>query len=261
MASMAGYTKLFSSIIASTIWRADDKTRIVWITMLAMADQFGIVEGSVPGLADMARVTVWECRAALDALQQPDEDSRSKEQDGRRIEPVDGGWRLINHGKYRDKMSIDERREYHRLYQRNYRKRKPHVNTNPDKSTKLRHTEAEVEAKEEEEQKNVQALDRLRDRDEAFEAFWSVYPRKVGRKAAFAVWARLKPTAALATQIVAAVEAQCHSAQWQKDGGQFIPHPKTWLSQGRWDDQIEQPALRQMSEAAATVFQVLGEKP
>ena len=141
---MAGYTKLFSSIIASTIWRADDKTRIVWITMLAMSDQFGIVEGSVPGLADMARVTVDECRDALAALQAPDEDSRSKEQDGRRIEPVDGGWRLINHGKYRDKMSLDERREYQRLYQRNYRKRP--VNTDPDKLTKFdiqNRTEAE----------------------------------------------------------------------------------------------------------------------
>lgn len=135
--AMAGYTKLFASIIASTIWRADDKTRIVWITMLAMSDQFGIVEGSVPGLADMARVTIDECREALDALQQPDEDSRSKEQDGRRIEPIEGGWRLINHGKYRDKMSVDERREYQRLYQRSYRKRKGDINTNPDKSTKF----------------------------------------------------------------------------------------------------------------------------
>ena len=43
---MPGYTKLFNSILASTIWRADDKTRIVWITLLAMADKHGIVEAS-----------------------------------------------------------------------------------------------------------------------------------------------------------------------------------------------------------------------
>jgi len=30
-----GYTKLYSSIVASTMWREDDKTRIVFITMLA----------------------------------------------------------------------------------------------------------------------------------------------------------------------------------------------------------------------------------
>ena len=132
---MAGYTKLFSSIVASTIWRADDKTRLVWITMLAMADQFGIVEASVPGLADMARVTLEECQEALGELQSPDPYSRSSESEGRRIEPVDGGWKLINHGKYREKMGKDERREYQRLYQRSYRKRL--VNSDSDKSTKF----------------------------------------------------------------------------------------------------------------------------
>ena len=48
---MAGYTKLFNSILQSTIWREDDKTRIVWITLLAMADKNGIAETSLPSLA------------------------------------------------------------------------------------------------------------------------------------------------------------------------------------------------------------------
>ena len=103
--------------------------------MLAMADQFGIVEASVPGLADMARVTLEECQEALGELQSPDPYSRSSESEGRRIEPVDGGWKLINHGKYREKMGKDERREYQRLYQRSYRKRL--VNSDSDKSTKF----------------------------------------------------------------------------------------------------------------------------
>ena len=59
------YTKLFSSIIMSTIWREDDPTRIVWISMLALADKNGEVQGSVPGLADAARVSVSACREAL----------------------------------------------------------------------------------------------------------------------------------------------------------------------------------------------------
>ena len=37
--------------------------------------------------------------------------------------------------------------------------------------------------------------------------------------------------------MVAAVEQHCASEQWQKDGGQFIPHPRTWLHQGRWKDE------------------------
>ncbi len=120
---MAGYTKLFSTILASTIWRAPDKTRIVWITLLAMADQRGVAEGSVPGLADFARVSVDECRAALTELMAPDPDSRTKDWDGRRIEEVDGGWLLLNHGKYRAKMNADERREYLRKKQAEHRAR------------------------------------------------------------------------------------------------------------------------------------------
>ena len=103
--AMAGYTKLFNSILASTIWRADDKTRIVWITLLAMADKHGVAEGSVPGLADFARVSVPACRRALEALAAPDPDSRSQEHDGRRIQAVDGGWQLLNYDKYRTRLN------------------------------------------------------------------------------------------------------------------------------------------------------------
>lgn len=118
---MSGYTKLFSSILASTVWREDTETRIVWITLLAMAGKNGIAEGSVPGLADFARLPVPAVRKALARLSDPDPDSRSQEHAGRRIRPVDGGWLLLNHAKYRAKMGADERREYNRLKQREYR--------------------------------------------------------------------------------------------------------------------------------------------
>lgn len=143
---MAGYTKLFNSILASTIWRADDKTRLVWITLLAMADRHGVAEGSIPGLADFARVSIPDCEAALARLSAPDSYSRSQVQDGRRIEAVDGGWRLVNHAKYRQKLGADERREYLRVKQAEFRKRRKstHVNNVSDKSTLLTHTEAEA---------------------------------------------------------------------------------------------------------------------
>jgi hypothetical protein len=113
-----GYTKLFGSIVGSTIWREDDKTRILWITMMALSNKHGIVEASIPGLADFARITLAECEAGLAKLSAPDTYSRTKEHDGRRIEAIDGGWQLLNHGKYRDKMGIDERRAYQAQWQK-----------------------------------------------------------------------------------------------------------------------------------------------
>lgn len=120
---MTGYTKLFHSILASTIWREDDKTRIVWITMLAMADKHGAVEAAIPGLADMARVSIAECEAALEKLSSPDKYSRTPDHEGRRIISKPGGWFILNHPKYREKMGADERREYLRLKQQEHRDR------------------------------------------------------------------------------------------------------------------------------------------
>ena len=121
--NMACYTKLFHSILASTIWREDDKTRIVWITMLAMTDQHGTVQASIPGLADLARVSLEECEASLARLAAPDKYSRTKDHEGRRIEEIDGGWLILNHPKYREKMNEIERREYLRLKKQESRER------------------------------------------------------------------------------------------------------------------------------------------
>lgn len=119
-----GYTKLFNEIIASTVWREPDHVRLLWITMLALRDRNHKVEASVPGLADFARISLEECEEALKILSSPDPYSRSKEAEGRRIEATDGGWYIINGEKYRNKMSADERREYQRIKQKEYRDKK-----------------------------------------------------------------------------------------------------------------------------------------
>ncbi len=106
-----GYTKLFSTIATSTIWSEPLATRVVWITMLATADRCGEVQASVPGLARLANVSMDECVAALATFLAPDPYSRTPDNEGRRIEVVDGGWRLLNHSKYRAKLDADDRRE------------------------------------------------------------------------------------------------------------------------------------------------------
>jgi len=130
---MQGYTKLFGSILASTIWREPDTTRLVWITMLALSNKHGVVEASVPGLAALSRVSEPAARMALATLSAPDLDSRSQLEDGRRIVAVDGGWLLVTHAKYRAKMNRDLRRNYLAVKQqecRARRKAREAVNTN-----------------------------------------------------------------------------------------------------------------------------------
>lgn len=105
------FTKLFSSITESTVWCEPDSTRIVWITMLAMADSKGRVWGSIPGLANRARVTIEQCENALITFRSPDKYSRTPDNEGRRIEDIDGGWLLLNYLKHRavqDEVTIRE---------------------------------------------------------------------------------------------------------------------------------------------------------
>ncbi len=131
---MNGFTKLWSEILSSSIWNEDDKTRIVFITMLAAVGPDGIVRASVGGLAHQARVSKEDCEKAIEVLQNPDPDSRSTCFEGRRIEKIEGGFLLLNYSTYRDARNHDERKIYMAEYMRGYRKqsvnnRKQSVNT------------------------------------------------------------------------------------------------------------------------------------
>lgn len=72
--------------------------------------------------------------------------------------------------------------------------------------------------------------------DDRFEQFWEAYPRKVGKGNARQAWAKIRVTDELFSTILNAVEQQKQWEQWQRDNGQFIPHPATWLNQQRWED-------------------------
>ena len=228
---MAGYTKLFNSILMSTIWREDDKTRIVWITLLAMADKNGIAETSIPSLADAARVSFDDCLASLDKLKSPDKYSRTKEHDGRRIQECDGGFLLLNHGKYRAKMSADERREYNRIKQAEWRGSVKSVSANViDKkvsSALSAHTEAKAASKADTESEAI---------TKAFEEFWIVYPRKVAKKDALKAFHKAIKIIRLESLIVAVRSEISKNPMWKKDGGVFIPYPASWLNGERWND-------------------------
>jgi hypothetical protein len=68
---MPGFTKLFNSILSSTVWREPLATKVVWITMLALADRDGIVEAALPGLAHLAGVDVDQATGEVVGINPP----------------------------------------------------------------------------------------------------------------------------------------------------------------------------------------------
>jgi hypothetical protein len=74
-----------------------------------------------------------------------------------------------------------------------------------------------------------------------FDIFWKAYPRKTGKGDARKKFAKALNKTSF-ENIMAALGKVKASAQWQKDDGQFVPYPATWLNQERWDDEVGQSA-------------------
>lgn len=107
---MSGFTKLDSGIVHSTIWVQPHDVLRVWIAMLALANMDGYVRTAAPALAHTCMIAVDRMREILRILESPDEDSRSEAEGGRRLLKVQGGWWLVNHAAYREKVSAEEKR-------------------------------------------------------------------------------------------------------------------------------------------------------
>ena len=78
---------------------------------------------------------------------------------------------------------------------------------------------------------------------DAFETFWTAYPRKDKRTAAIREWDKLKPNRELCLVMYRAMKHQCKSEQWAEADGKFIPMFSTWLHQRRWEDRGVDPSL------------------
>lgn len=86
-----------------------------------------------------------------------------------------------------------------------------------------------------------------------FEQFWKAYPRKVGKLAAQKAWLKMTPDL---SEVLNALEWQTKQKQWL-DG--FIPHPSTYLNQGRWMDEppIITPVAKTIHDTRAETAQAM----
>ena len=74
---------------------------------------------------------------------------------------------------------------------------------------------------------------------EGFEEVWAAYPRKVGKGDARRAWKKIRPDPELCKRMIETLKKMARCEQWTRDGGQFIPHPATWLNREGWEDEPE----------------------
>lgn len=147
--------------------------------------------------------------------------------------PVIKKFSLDEHGLY-----YNERMEREKVRRANYcasrsnnksgRKRKKSYDFHTNNHMSL-HMETETETETDTVNRTVYS--------DLFLTFWSAYPRKVGKDRARKAWKKIPRPKETLGLILDALTWQATSEQWTKDNGQFIPHPATYLNDGRWQDE------------------------
>lgn len=98
-----GYTRLDKEILYSSVWvGTDTDTKVLWITLLALASWSGYVGASLPGLAVAAGIRPERCAEIMAMFEGPDPESRDDQFEGRRVEKVERGWQILNYEAFRD---------------------------------------------------------------------------------------------------------------------------------------------------------------
>ena len=87
---------------------------------------------------------------------------------------------------------------------------------------------------------------------EDFEKFYKAYPKHKSRATAETAFFKIKGVDL--NVILKAVEEQKKTDQWQKQGGQFVPYPATWLNSRGWENEVKPNEYANGQVPAGTVF-------
>lgn len=164
---------------------------------------------------------------------------------GKDPEPLTGGAKIV-FGLLRRQFERDsESYESKRLKLSENGRKGGRPKANESKENQLLFSESkksQEEEKEEDKEKDKEEYkDKKKEKADAlasmFARFWAVYPRKEAKQTALKAFTKINPDEALLETMLSAIARFKETAQWQEDGGQYIPHPATWLNQRRWEDE------------------------
>ena len=118
------YGKIFESIYDGSLY-GQWEAIVTMQQLIVLADADGVIDMTPPAIAGKTSIPLEILEKGLKILSEPDPYSRSQGSDGVRIQLLDEqrpwGWFLVNHQKYRDLRTREERREYMRNYMRDRR--------------------------------------------------------------------------------------------------------------------------------------------
>lgn len=124
------FAKLFARITESSLMEEEIPVRYTFVMLLAIADPTGHVIGTDVAIARRLNMPLEEFTRCVERLRQPDPDSNSEEEDGKRLLLSEGerGYLIVNYLAYRNMKDEQDKRVYMKEYMRRIRAKKQ----NPD---------------------------------------------------------------------------------------------------------------------------------
>ena len=137
---------------------------------------------------------------------------------------------VVNFEKHQESIAYEKYKIQHRDAQRRYREKQKQITG-----------DITVTSRDTTDKNRVDKI-KTKESDAWFNAFWKEYPRKVAKRKAEQSFHKACRNSLVLTQILNGLRAHKRSEQWQKDGGQYVPYPSTFLNQRRWEDEDLRPA-------------------
>ena len=202
-----------------------------WVNLLCLAKEY---DGSLPSVEDVGfrlRLSKRKVETLLKLL-------RSKGLvDGDRMHD----W---------DEMQYPSDSSTERVKRHRERAKEPPCNVSSNVPVTVQRRVEESRGETETEQPPKPPARKLTDVPEGFQHWYDAYPLKRSKGAAVKAWKKIKPSKMLAAQMTDAIRTQTAHHNFQNGQGEdYIPHPATWLNQGRWEDEITGPPKRKMRSA------------
>ena len=143
------FVKIYPGFFEGSLRDQPPFARLLFLAMLARADENGVVLGATTFWAAYVGITAEQVDESLRILSSPDPDSTTPDCEGRRIERWGDGanrWRIVNYRTYYEKSRNEERRAYKAEWAKTKRKC-GHAGTNVDSVDPENESENENESK------------------------------------------------------------------------------------------------------------------
>jgi hypothetical protein len=233
---MAGYTPVFDSVFDGTLggrW----PTLPVWLSLLPLADKNGEINLTPQQISARTGWPLDLLTKGIDELMQPDAESRSKVEDGRRLVLIDPdsrswGWYVVNHERYREKarkQAYDAQRTASgddAARKAAARSKCREVPACPAKSRDLPLSNADTNADTNAESITAAVAAHITNDDDGLLALKVVYPLRAGsqpmRRAIKAIHARLEEGHTWEEIIAGARRYAAHCDAMEKTGTEFV---------------------------------------